>query len=140
MKNITFVFDGGVEDLKLNEEMISKWINTVSDSYDHVIGDITLIFCDENKILSVNKEFLDHDYYTDIITFDYTHGGIIAGELYICTDVVAHNAQLYDSSFNEELHRVIIHGVLHLIGFFDAEDEEKIAMRNAENEALKLLF
>ena len=102
-------------------------------------GNITYIFCDDEYLLEVNKQYLQHDYYTDVITFDYVENDLISGDIFISTDRVRENALAFGSSETEELHRVIIHGALHLLGLKDKSEKEASQMRQAENEALKLL-
>ncbi len=120
-------------------ERIRRWIATVASRYTKDLGDINYIFVSEPHILSINQRFLQHDYYTDIITFDYTERNIIAGDIYISTGTVASNATLMQTPYEEELHRVIIHGVLHLCGINDKGKGERKKMVEAENNALSLL-
>ena len=118
---------------------INKWIRRVAAGYSFSVGDITYIFCDDARILEVNKQFLHHDYYTDIITFDYTEGKRISGDLFISVDTVRSNAQLFGTSFDQELRRVMIHGILHLCGINDKGPGEREQMEKAEDAALALL-
>lgn len=92
---------------------IANWIEEVAKSHDRIVGPLTYIFCDDEKIIEVNRQFLQHDYYTDIITFDYSRGKRISGDMFISLDTVASNAEMLGVSYDTELHRVIIHGVLH---------------------------
>ena len=103
------------------------------------IGDITIVFCDDNYLHKINLEFLDHDTYTDIITFDYSVGNEIISEIYVSVDRVSENAKKYSQTFENEIHRVIIHGVLHLCGYKDKLAEDKQIMRDKENHYLSLL-
>ena len=119
--------------------LLKKWIKEVVSSYGNRVGDINIILCDDPSILEINNQFLGHDYYTDIITFDYTEEKVINGELYISIDTVRANAQEYGQSFPDELHRVIIHGILHLCGLDDHCDEDIKEMREAENLSLENL-
>jgi rRNA maturation RNase YbeY len=119
--------------------LLKKWIKEVVSSYGNRVGDINIILCDDPSILEINNQFLGHDYYTDIITFDYTEENVINGELYISIDTVRANAQEYGQSFPDELHRVIIHGILHLCGLDDHCDEDIKEMREAENLSLEKL-
>ena len=119
--------------------LLKKWIKEVVSSYGNRVGDINIILCDDPSILEINNQFLGHDYYTDIITFDYTEEKVINGELYISIDTVRANAQEYGQSFPDELHRVIIHGILHLCGLDDHCDEDIKEMRKAENLSLEKL-
>ena len=115
---------------------LSKWIRSVAESYGKKTGEIAYIFCNDEKILEVNKQYLKHDYYTDIITFDYTEGDVISGDIFISLDTVKSNAQEQGTSYDEELHRVIIHGILHLCGINDKGPGEREIMEEAENRAL----
>ncbi|MBR5855694.1 MAG: rRNA maturation RNase YbeY [Bacteroidales bacterium] len=119
--------------------LIKKWIKNVAASYGKRCADINIIFCSDPALLEINKQFLGHDYYTDIITFDYCEGDKLSGELYISIDTVKANAQEYEQTFETELHRVIIHGILHLIGLDDHSPKDIQQMRRGEDEALELL-
>ena len=119
--------------------VIKKWIKTVIEQNGKRCKDINVIFCSDPSILEINIQFLGHDYYTDIITFDYCEGKNISGELYISIDTVKANAVEYQQEFQTELHRVIIHGILHLLGWDDHCDEDIAQMRAAEDSALALL-
>ena len=107
-------------------------------SYNKKVGDIAYIFCDDEKILEVNREYLQHDYYTDIITFDYCENNIISGDLFISLDTVRSNSELVAESYERELLRVIIHGVLHLCGINDKGEGEREIMEQEENKALAI--
>ena len=122
---------------EIDREKISAWVNLVAADYGRNVGDIAYIFCDDEKILEVNKQFLQHDYYTDIITFDYSTDQYISGDLFISLDTVRSNAALVGSTYEEELHRVFIHGILHLCGLNDKGPGEREIMEAAENRALK---
>ena len=128
-----------VELPQINEKEISDWIKSVAQTHNREIGEISYLFCDDEKILEVNQEYLNHDFYTDIITFDYSEGNIISSDIIISLQTVESNSQMYQTDFIEELQRVIIHGILHLCGLNDLTDEEEYAMREAENSALKML-
>jgi len=128
-----------VDDLSLNEIDLTNWISKVCSSENHEFGDISLIFCSDDYLLDINRTHLDHDYYTDIITFDYTENKIVSGDLFISIDRVRDNATDFNFSFEHELHRVIIHGVLHLCGYKDKSDEEEKLMRTKENNALSMI-
>jgi len=117
---------------------VSNWIIEVIKSHNCIIGDLNYLFCDDNYILEVNKTYLQHDYFTDIITFDYCINRVISGDLVISLDTVSSNSVLFSTSYEQELLRVIIHGVLHLIGFDDHSVDEKEQMREMENKALNL--
>ncbi len=118
---------------------IKQWIKQVIEAKGKKTRNITYIFCDDEYLLEVNKQYLQHDYYTDVITFDYVENDLISGDIFISTDRVRENALAFGSSETEELHRVIIHGALHLLGLKDKSEKEASQMRQAENEALKLL-
>jgi len=118
---------------------ISNWIKSVASVYNKKIGTIAYIFCNDEKILEVNKEFLQHDYYTDIITFEYNEGDTILGDIYISLDTVKSNSETFKTKPEEEIYRVMIHGVLHLCGINDKTPEERKYMTECENRALKLL-
>lgn len=121
----------------IKRRKITAWIRAVAARYERKVGDIGYLFVDDEKILSVNREFLKHDYYTDIITFDYSEGDVIIGDIVISLDTVRTNAAQYGKTYNEELHRVIIHGILHLCGINDKGPGEREIMEKAENEALE---
>lgn len=136
---ITFHTDGRAAMPDLNYRKVIRWIEAVAESYDRHIGDINYIFVDDAYILEINRRFLEHDYYTDIITFDYTLGRILSGDLYISLDTVDTNAVLVGSTYKEELLRVVIHGILHLCGINDKGPGEREQMEAAEDKALTLL-
>ena len=117
----------------------SSWVKAVAASYGKKVGEIAYIFVDDEEILRVNREYLQHDYYTDIITFDYTEGDTISGDLFISLDTVRTNAEQFGKPYEEELHRVIIHGILHLCGINDKGPGEREIMEAAEDKALALL-
>jgi rRNA maturation RNase YbeY len=129
-----------VEMPNIPKKVVTSWIKTVADSYGKKVGDIAYIFCSDEKILEINRQYLQHDYYTDIITFDYTEEKKISGDLFISLDTVKTNAQQYRTTYKDELHRIIIHGILHLCGINDKAPEEKILMEESENKALTLLL
>ena len=121
----------------LNSPPVERWIRAVAAQYGFSVGELHYIFCDDEKILSVNREFLQHDYYTDIITFDYTTRTRVNGDIYISLDTVASNAQQVNATFTHELHRIIIHGLLHLTGQADKTPETKAQMTAKEEDALQ---
>lgn len=114
-------------------EQIKSWLQNVIGNHLKSVGNITYVFCSDNYILSINKQFLNHDYYTDIISFNYSSQRLISGDLFVSLDTVKSNSELFGSDFNIELSRVIVHGVLHLLGWDDKTDEERIVMREKEN-------
>ena len=121
-----------------NKNLHKSWIGSVIKSHDRVPGAISYIFTSNTSLREMNRSYLNHDYFTDVITFDYSEGNLISGDIFISVDQVGINAGIYDESFDEEIKRVMIHGVLHLIGFGDGTDVEKSRMRKLENEALHL--
>ena len=121
-----------------NEEAISGWISNVIKSEGKKEGEINYIFCDDEYLLQINKEHLNHDYYTDIISFDYTVGNEINGDMFISVDRAKENAVDFNVAFDEELKRVIIHGILHYCGYKDKLEEEELLMRNKEDEKLAM--
>lgn len=128
-----------VDDFSINENELTNWFSNVCSSENHTLGDISIIFCSDEYLLEMNKTHLDHDYYTDIITFDYTDNKIVSGDLFISIDRVRENALDFNVSFNHELHRVLIHGILHLCGYKDKSDDDEKLMRSKENDALSLI-
>ena len=116
----------------------NRWLKMVAGSEIRKIGDINIIFCSDNYILDVNIKYLQHDYFTDIITFDYCEGKVLSGDLFISVDSVRENSIEFGTDFEEELHRVIVHGVLHLIGYDDHTEEDKKVMRQKENYYLQM--
>ena len=124
---------------KIRKRDTSAWIKKVAASYGRKVGEIGYLFVDDEKILEVNNEYLGHDYYTDIITFDYDEDDIINGDLVISLDTVRSKAELFSKPYEEELFRVIIHGILHLCGINDKGPGEREIMEQEENKALALL-
>ena len=123
---------------KIRKRDTTAWIRRVAVTYGRKIGEVGYLFCDDEKILEVNREYLQHDYYTDIITFDYNEGKQINGDLVISLDTVRSNAELFKKPYEEELYRVIIHGILHLCGINDKGPGEREIMEAAENAALAM--
>ena len=134
---ITYNTDG-VKMPKIKKRDTTAWIRAVAASYGKKVGEVGYMFVDDEKILEVNREYLGHDYYTDIITFDYCEGDVLNGDLVISLDTVRTNAKQFGKSYDEELHRVIIHGILHLCGLNDKGPGEREIMEEAENKALRL--
>ena len=120
------------------KRLTSRWLKFVAQAEAKKLGDIGIIFCSDNYILDVNIKYLQHDYYTDIITFDYCEGDTLSGDLFISVDSVRENASFYGTEFPVELNRVIVHGLLHLIGYDDHTDEDIAVMRAKENYYLSL--
>ena len=125
------------ETLPIDERRVSAWIKRTAARYGRHVGRINYLFCTDERILEVNRQFLAHDYYTDIITFDYGEGDTVAGDLFISVDTVRSNAEQYGARFEDELHRVIIHGVLHLCGQDDKAPADRAEMTRKENLALE---
>ena len=132
-------YTDGVEMPDIDQTIINKWIEAIADYYGKKCGEIAYIFCNDSKIIEVNRQYLQHDYYTDIITFDYTHGSRISGDLFISLDTVESNSVEQNTTYESELHRVIIHGILHLCGINDKGPGEREQMEAAENHALSIL-
>ena len=129
----------GVRMPKIKKRDTSAWIKAVAASYGRKVGEIGYLFVDDEKILEVNREYLGHDYYTDVITFDYDEDDTVSGDIVISLDTVRSNAQLFGKTYEEELYRVIIHGILHLCGINDKGPGEREIMEENENKALALL-
>lgn len=129
----------GVKMPAIKRRETTAWIKKVAASHGRKVGDIAYIFCNDEKILEVNRQYLQHDYYTDIITFDYDEDDVICGDLFISLDTVRTNAEQVGATYEEELHRVIIHGILHLCGINDKGPGEREIMEENENKALAML-
>lgn len=123
---------------KIRRRDNSAWVKRVAASYGRKVGDVAYIFCDDEEILRVNRQYLQHDYYTDIITFDYDEDDVISGDLFISLDTVRTNAEQLGLPYEQELNRVIIHGILHLCGINDKGPGEREVMEAAENKALAM--
>ena len=135
---ITYNSDG-IKMPKIKKRETTAWIKAVAATYGRKVGEIGYMFVDDEKILEVNNEYLGHDYYTDIITFDYDEDDVINGDLVISLDTVRTNAEKYAKDYTEELYRVIIHGILHLCGINDKGPGEREIMEDNENKALDIL-
>ena len=129
----------GVKMPDIKKRATTAWIKAVASTYGKKVGEVGYLFVNDEKILEVNREYLSHDYYTDIITFDYSEGDTINGDLVISLDTVRTNADLFSKAYEEELHRVIIHGILHLCGINDKAPGEREIMEEAENKALRMI-
>lgn len=123
----------------LDERKVSRWIKSVAADYGFSIGNINYIFCSDKRELAVNREFLGHDYYTDVITFDYSTASTLNGDIFISLDTVQSNAEMVGATFEYELYRILIHGVLHLTGQGDKTPETKVEMTEKEEKALAKL-
>ena len=120
----------------LDTERVKKWLLFIAEKHEKEVGEISYIFCSDSYLLEVNKQYLHHDYLTDIITFDYTEENTVSGDVFISTDRVAENAVEFNVSYDEELLRVISHGILHLIGFNDKNEADQEVMTQKENESI----
>ncbi|GAA0714161.1 rRNA maturation RNase YbeY [Aquimarina litoralis] len=123
---------------KINETPTVSWLNRVAVSEKKSIGEISLILCLDDYLLDINQKYLNHDTYTDIISFDNTMGNELSGDIFISVDRVKENAEIFDMNFEEELRRVMVHGLLHFCGYKDKTEDEKSVMRQKENEKLKM--
>lgn len=128
----------GVKMPAIKKRETTEWIKAVAATYEKRIGEIAYIFCSDEKILEVNRQYLQHDYYTDIITFDYSEGNRLSGDLFISLDTVKTNSEQFHTTYEEELNRTIIHGILHLCGINDKGPGEREMMEAAENKALAM--
>ncbi len=123
----------------LRKRETNDWIRAVAAKYGKKVGEVAYIFCDDAKILEVNRQYLQHDYYTDIITFDYCEGNTLHGDIFVSLDTVRSNAHEFGTTFDDELHRILIHGILHLCGQNDKTPPDSAEMTRKENDALKIL-
>lgn len=122
-----------------DENIISSWIRNTIKEENKIQSDISYIFCDDNYLLDINIKYLNHDYFTDIITFDYSEDNNVSGDIFISIDRIKEHHKIYNTTFENELHRVIIHGILHLIGYNDQTDEEQELMTKKEDYYLSIL-
>ncbi|WP_329806846.1 rRNA maturation RNase YbeY [Flavobacterium facile] len=120
------------------EEVYASWIETIVESENKILGEISYIFCDDEYLHSINMQYLNHDTLTDIISFDYTEGDVISGDIFVSIERVEDNAKDFNVSFDEELKRVLAHGVLHYCGYKDKSDDDALLMRTKEEEKIKL--
>ena len=134
---ITYNADG-VKMPKIKRKDTTAWIKAVAQTYGKKVGEVGYMFVNDEKILEINNEYLGHDYYTDVITFDYDEDDVVNGDIVISLDTVRTNAELFDKAFEDELYRVIIHGILHLCGLNDKGPGEREIMEKAENKALEM--
>ena len=139
MNNFTWNTHGDTTMPPLDTEILERWLVDVARSHGKIVGDINYIFCDDEHILSVNREFLDHDYYTDIITFDRTMRNLLRGDVVISLDTVRSNAENLGQPYSRELARVVVHGLLHLAGIDDKGPGEREIMERHEDDALEML-
>jgi rRNA maturation RNase YbeY len=137
--NKTIFFHSEEIDFKLKKKKkVRNWLIELANTEEKTIEELSYIFCSDEYLLEVNKEHLDHDYFTDVITFDYCDNKVISGDIFISIDRVMENALIFDVSFSDELHRVIIHGILHYCGFQDKSPQQKEVMRSKEDFYLNL--
>lgn len=139
MNSFQWTVVGTVELPALNFDLLERWLIMVARDHGKLVGDLNYIFCDDTEILRVNREYLEHDYFTDIITFDRTGRGVVRGDMYISLGTVRSNADERDGDYDTELLRVVVHGLLHLCGINDKGPGEREVMEGHENEALYLL-
>ncbi|QKG81179.1 rRNA maturation RNase YbeY [Tenuifilum thalassicum] len=139
--SITFSYlNKGISNKISNKKMIKQWIKYIIKLYDREVGDISYYFTNDDEIIDINKKYLNHNYFTDIITFDYCDNKQISGDIVISLDTVKTNSEVFNTNFYDEILRVIIHGIFHLLGYKDKSEDEKLLMRQKENEALKIFY
>jgi probable rRNA maturation factor len=139
MNNISFHSEG-VDTKTPSKRLLKAWIKEIVSNHDKKVGELAFVFCSDEKILEVNQNFLQHDYYTDIITFDYCEGEIVSGDIFISVERVEENATSHNVEYNSELLRVLAHGVLHLIGFQDKSPKKKKEMTENEDLCISLFL
>ena len=139
MNSISF-HNESVNNKTPSKRLLKAWIKEFVSNHGKKVGELAFVFCSDEKILEINLNFLQHDYYTDIITFDYSEGEVISGDIFISVERVLENAASHQVDYNTELLRVISHGVLHLIGFQDKEEKKKVEMTRNEDLCMSLFF
>lgn len=139
MREVLFFKEGVEYPAFFSEALINKWLDSIAVYYSKKIGALSFIFCSDDYILDVNRNYLSHDYYTDVITFDYCEGDLLSGDVFISLDTVYSNSLQFQSGYENEFHRVICHSVLHLVGYKDKTDADSRMMRLNENICLELL-
>ena len=139
MEDSISFFSEDIDFVFTNEQKHIAWIENCASSESKIAGELSFVFCDDEYLHKINLEYLNHDTYTDIITFDYTEGNIIAGDIFISIERVKENAIKFNTPFDNELSRVLIHGTLHLMGYKDKTTEEQTLMRSKEDFYLNLL-
>ena len=139
MNSISF-HNESVNNKTPSKRLLKAWIKEFVSNHGKKVGELAFVFCSDEKILEINQNFLQHDYYTDIITFDYSEGEVISGDIFISVERVLENAASHQVDYNTELLRVISHGVLHLIGFQDKEEKKKVEMTRNEDLCMSLFF
>lgn len=133
-------FNEDIKKPQLKVKPIKEWIKSVISDNSLLCGNINIIFCSDKYLLDINKTFLNHDYFTDIITFNYNSGNFISGDIFISLDTVKQNSVEFSQTFNNELYRVIIHGILHLLGYDDKTEEQEKLIHIKEDELLEYYF
>ncbi len=139
MHLVNFVFED-IPSIKLEKRKISNYVNRIIENENFKMGNISIVMCSDKFILDINRKFLDHDFYTDIITFNYNEKKVISGDLLISIDRIRENAIKYNEKIDVELYRVIFHGILHLLGYDDKDKESEMIIREKENLYLKTLL
>lgn len=133
------IFFEETEILDLHPEFFVSWLSDLCVTHGKELGDLSLVFCSDDYLLDMNRTHLEHDYYTDIITFDYCEGLVVSGDLFVSVDRVRENATVFGVMFHVELYRVVAHGVLHLLGFKDKSEKDELEMRRQEEMALSMI-
>lgn len=139
MREVLFYVEGITFPDFFSEELLNKWLDNIAHYYSRKIGSLSFIFCNDSYILNINQKYLNHDYFTDVITFDYCESMLLSGDIFISLDTVQSNSLQFHTSFMEEFYRVFCHSILHLIGFKDKTEADSIVMRKNENLCLELL-
>lgn len=140
MKEILFFKEGKADYPSFfSDVLVCRWLDRIAEYYRKSLGNLSFVFCDDAYIFSVNRQYLKHDYYTDVITFDYCRGNCLSGDVFISLDTVKSNSEKFCTTYENEFHRVICHSVLHLIGFKDKTDSDSMLMRENESICLDLL-
>ncbi|MBP5668659.1 MAG: rRNA maturation RNase YbeY [Salinivirgaceae bacterium] len=134
---VNFFFED-TDEFEINKPEVEKNIEKLVTNENKILGDVNYILCSDAYLLDINRQYLNHDYYTDVISFDYCEENVISGDIFISVDTVADNAKEYGTTFENELERVMIHGVLHFVGYNDKSDDEVKVMRAKENQYLSL--
>ena len=134
---VNFFFED-IDEFEIKKHDVEKNIEKLVTNENRILGDVNYILCSDAYLLDINRQYLNHDYYTDVISFDYCEENVISGDIFISVDTVADNAKEYGTTFENELERVMIHGVLHFVGYNDKSDEESKTMRAKENQYLSL--
>lgn len=139
MREVLFYEEGVQLPPFFSASRVNRWLDVIASHYGKKTGALSFIFCKDEYMIEVNRKYLNHDYYTDVITFDYCEGEVLSGDIFISIDTVSSNACQYAPDFETEFHRVVCHAVLHLIGFKDKTESDSVVMRENENRCLDLL-